>query len=93
MYHKEVRYHIPTAKLTCAPEKHLGFVGLCHTFTMSPKETNCFAFLCEALVKVNGPSALAVPDPATGKFLEHCQLHRDPHYKTTWDTSYATELG
>ncbi len=60
---------------------------------MSPKETDCFAFLCKALVKGNGPSALAVLDPATGKFLEHCQLRRDPHYKTTWDTSYANKLG
>jgi hypothetical protein len=60
---------------------------------MSPKETKCFAFLCEALLKVNGPSALSVLDPATSKFLEHCQLHQDPHYKTTWDTSYANKLG
>jgi hypothetical protein len=60
---------------------------------MSPKETNCFAFLCEALLKVNGPSALSVLDPATGEFLEHCQLHQDPRYRTTWDTSYANELG
>ncbi len=45
---------------------------------MSPKETDCFAFLCEALVQVNGPSALAVLDPATSKFLEHSQLHQDP---------------
>ncbi len=44
-------------------------------------------------MQVNGPSALAVLDPATGKFLEHCQLRRDPHYKTTWDTSYANKLG
>jgi hypothetical protein len=60
---------------------------------MSPKETDWFAFLCEALVKVNGPSALAVLDSATGEFLEHCQLRQDPCYKTTWDTSYANELG
>jgi hypothetical protein len=24
---------------------------------------------------------------------KHCQLCRDPHYKATWDTSYANELG
>jgi hypothetical protein len=60
---------------------------------MSPKETDCFAFLCEALLKVNDPSALSAQDPATGKFLEHCQLRCDPHYKITWDTSYANELG
>jgi hypothetical protein len=69
-----VSYHIPTAKPTRAPAKHLGFAGLCHAFAMSPKETDCFAFLCEALVKVNGLSALAALDPATGKFLEHRQL-------------------
>jgi hypothetical protein len=60
---------------------------------MSPKETDCFAYLCEALVKVNSPSALAVLDTATGKFLENFQLCSDPRYKTTWDTSYANELG
>jgi hypothetical protein len=60
---------------------------------MSPKETNCFASLCEAFLKVNGPSALSILDPATREFLEHCQLRRDPCYKTTWDTSYANKLG
>ncbi len=60
---------------------------------MSPKETNCFAYLYEVLVKVNGPSALAILDPAAGKFLEHCQLRQDSHYKTTWDTFYANKLG
>ncbi len=39
------------------------------------------------------PSALSVLDPATGEFLEHCQLHRDPRYKAIWDTSYANKLG
>jgi hypothetical protein len=73
-YHEGISYHIPTAKLTRAHAKHLGFAGLCHAFAMSPKEIDCFAFLCEALVKVNGPSALAILDPATGKFLQHCQL-------------------
>jgi len=32
-------------------------------------------------------------DPATGDFLEHRQLRRDPRYKSVWDTSYANELG
>jgi hypothetical protein len=73
-YHNGFSYHIPTAKSTHAPAKHLGFGGLCHAHTMSPKETNCFAFLCEALLKFNGPSALSVLDPTTGKFLEHCLL-------------------
>jgi hypothetical protein len=73
-FHEQFSYHIPTAKLTRAPAKHLGFAGLCHAFAMSPKETNCFAFLCEALLKVNGPSSLSVLYLATGKFLEHHQL-------------------
>ena len=52
-----------------------------------------FAYLCEALHETNTPTALSVLDPATGKFLEHRQLQRDPRYKTTWDNSYANELG
>jgi hypothetical protein len=36
---------------------------------------------------------LLVLDPSTGKFLEHRQLRHDPCYKTTWDMSYANELG
>ncbi len=71
--------------------------GLCWGFATHsqclPRKTNCFAFLCEALLKVNGHSALSVLDPATGVFLEHGQLRRGPHYKTTWDTSYANKLG
>jgi hypothetical protein len=77
-FHERFSYHIPTTKLTRAPAKHLGFAGLCHAFAMSPKETDCFAFLCEAFLKVNDPSALSVLDPATGNFLEHRQVRRDP---------------
>jgi hypothetical protein len=44
-------------------------------------------------VKVNDPSAIAVLDPATSKFIEHCQVHQDPHYKTRWDALYANKLG
>jgi hypothetical protein len=60
---------------------------------MSPKEADGFAYLCAALEKVDSQSALSILDPTTGDFLEHCQLCRDPRYKTTWDTSYANELG
>ncbi len=58
-------------------------------------EVDAFAFLCEALTLEDGPGflVLSVLDPATGKFLDHCQLHRDPRYKATWDTSYANKLG
>jgi hypothetical protein len=62
---------------------------------MKPEEVDAFEFLFEALTLEDGPglSALSVLDPATGKFLEHLQLCRDPRYIATWDTSYANELG
>jgi hypothetical protein len=88
-----ISYHIPTAKTLRVPEEPLGFEGICQAFSMSPKEADGFAYLCAALEKVDSPSALFVLDPTTGDLLEHCQLHRDPQYKTTWDTSYANELG
>jgi hypothetical protein len=75
LYHEGVSFHLPAAKSTCAPAKHLGFAGLCHAFAMSPKETDCFAFLCEALVKVNSPSALAVlriQQPASSLNITNC---------------------
>jgi hypothetical protein len=60
---------------------------------MLPAEVDCFAYLCKALMLVGGPDALLVLNPSTGEFLEHCQLCCDTHYKATWDTSYANELG
>ncbi len=51
---------------------------------MAPPEITNFALLC---------SAISVLDPASGEFLEHRQLRRDPRYKPIWDTSYANELG
>ncbi len=60
---------------------------------LMPKEADGFAYLYAVLEKVDSPSALSILDPTTGDFLEHCQLCYDPHYKTTWDTSYANELG
>ena len=94
-YHEQVKYHIPTAKATRPAEEPLAFAGLCESFHMKPAEIDAFAFLCEALTLEDGPglSALSVLDPATGEFLEHRQLRRDPRYKATWDTSYANELG
>jgi hypothetical protein len=56
---------------------------------MIPKEVNGFAYLCTALKRVDSPAALSVLDPATGKFLEHCQLCCNLCYKTKWDTSYT----
>ncbi len=62
---------------------------------MKPAEVEGFAYLCKELTLEDSPetSALLVLDPATGKFLEHCQLCQDPCYKATWGTSYANELG
>jgi hypothetical protein len=60
---------------------------------MPATEVSGFAGLCQALSQLDMPEALSVLDPSTGKFLEHRELRRDPRYKTTWDTSYANELG
>ena len=75
-YHKQVKYHIPTAKATQPAEEPLAFAGLCKTFHMKPSKVDVFAFLCKALTLEDGPGLLAllVCDPATGKFLEHRQL-------------------
>ena len=94
-YHEQVKYHIPTAKATRPAEEPLAFAGLCKTFHMKPAEVDALAFLCEALTLEDGPSllTLSVLDPATGKFLEHRQLRRNPRYKATWDTLYTNKLG
>jgi hypothetical protein len=61
----------------------LGFAGLCEAFSLSSKESDCFANLCSLLGKMDcfDPSALSVLDAATGEFLKHRQLCRDPRYK------------
>jgi hypothetical protein len=59
---------------------------------MQPAEIEGFAYLYQALMHLSSLEALLVLKPSTGKFLEHCQLHHDPRYKATWDTSYANEL-
>ncbi len=94
-YHKQIKYHIPTAKATRPAEVPLAFAGLCKTYQMKPAEDDAFAFLCKALTLEDGPGLLAllVLEPSTGEFLKHRQLCRDPRYKATWDTSYANELG
>jgi hypothetical protein len=88
-----IQYHIPTAESIHYPEKRLGFVGLCTVHHMMSAEVDSFAYLCASLLQVDGPSALLILDPTTGEFLEHHQLHCDPHFKATWDTLYANELG
>ena len=60
---------------------------------MPTTEVMNFAGLCHELSLLDIPTALSVLDSSTGEFLEHRQLRRDPRYKTTWDTSYANELG
>jgi hypothetical protein len=90
--HKCVTYHIPTAKSVQHSAELIGFAGLCKT--MHHAEIDRFAYLCQALMQISSLQALLVLDPSIGKFLEHCQLHRDPPcYKATWDRSYANELG
>jgi hypothetical protein len=86
-YHKQVKYHIPTAKALWPFAEPLAFVGLCEAFDMKPAEVEGFAYLCKALTLEDGPELLAllVLDLATGEFLEHRQLHQD--------TLYANELG
>jgi hypothetical protein len=94
-YHEQVKYPIPTAKATRPAEEPLAFAGLCESYHMKPAEVDAFAFHYEALTLEDEPGLLAllVLDPATDEFLEHRQLCWDPRYKTTWDTSYANELG
>ncbi len=92
-YRALVQHQIPTAKSIRPRVEQLGFAELCQSLAMTPKEIRDFAYLCEALNKVDSSTACLVLDPATGKFLKHRQLRRDPQYKTTWDTSYANELG
>jgi hypothetical protein len=76
-YHEQVKYHIPTAKALRPSEELLDFAGLCEAFDMKPAEVEGFAYLCKALMLEDDPepSTLLVFDPATGKFLEHYQLH------------------
>ncbi len=94
-YHKQVKYHIPTAKALQTSEELLAFTGLCEALDMKLAEVEGFAYLCKALMLEDGPEplTLSVLNPATGKFLEHRQLRQDPCYKATWDTLYANELG
>jgi hypothetical protein len=75
-YHKQVKYHIPTAKALLPSDEPLVFVGLYEVFDMKPAKVEGFAYLCKALTLEDSPEplALSVLDPATGKFLEHCQL-------------------
>ncbi len=71
----------------------MGFAGLCAMHHMTTAETTNFAALCSAFLHKDNLLALLVLDPTTGHMLEHCQLQRDPWYKTTWDTLFANVLG
>jgi hypothetical protein len=70
-----------------------GVCGSLHHSSHDDTETTNFAALCTALAHEDNLLALSVLAPTTGNMLEHCQLRRDPWYKTTWDTLYANELG
>jgi hypothetical protein len=69
------------------------FASLCKALALSKPEVIEFAGLCESLTILNDGDTLAVLDRDPGKLLEHCQLRKDPHYKTVWDRSYANKLG
>ncbi len=92
-FHKCLQYCISTAKSLHASSVAMGFEDLCTIHCMSMAETSNFTALCSALLHKDNPLALSVLDPATCNMLEHCQLRRDPWYKTTWDTLYSNELG
>jgi hypothetical protein len=81
-FHECVKYHIPTAKSSCASPVAMGFEGLCAIHHMTTAETSNFATLYSALSHKDNPLALSVLDPITGDMLEHHQLQRDPCYKT-----------
>ncbi len=72
-YHKQVKYHIPTAKALRTSEEPLAFAGLCAALDMKPVEVEGFAYLCKALMLEDGPepSALSILNPATSEFFEH----------------------
>ena len=89
--HKCVTYQMPTAKAIRSSAEPIGFAGLCSA--MPATEVSGFAGLCQALSQLDMPEALSVLDLSAGKFLKHCELRRNPRYKTTWDTSYTNELG
>jgi hypothetical protein len=82
-YHECIQYCIPTAKSSCSPPVALGFVGLCTMHHMTTAETTSFAAFYSALLQDKKLLALSVLDPTTGNMLEHCQVQRDPWYKTT----------
>jgi hypothetical protein len=69
------------------------FASLCEALALSKPEVIEFSGICEILTILNDGDALAVLNRNTGKLLEHCQLCKDPHYKTVWDRSYANKLG
>jgi hypothetical protein len=89
-----VQYHVPTAKTTRPQATMLNqSAGLCKALPLSKPEVIEFAGLCESLTILNNGDALAVLDHDRGKLMEHCQLRKDPCYKTVWDHSYANKLG
>jgi hypothetical protein len=62
------------AKSVQPNDEYKDFVGLCQA--MDKNDVESFAGLCQALQDTD--SANAVLDPASGEFLKHSQLRRDP---------------
>ena len=79
-YHQRVQYLMPATKAVQPKDEQLEFTGLCQA--MHADNIEGFAYLCEALHESDTHTALSVLNPATGEFLEHCQLQWAPLYKT-----------
>jgi hypothetical protein len=69
------------------------FAGLCQALVLPEPEMTEFACFCEKLSTLENGDSLAVLDQESGQLLDHCQLHKDPHYKEVWDRSYSNKLG
>ncbi len=89
-----MEYHVPTARTIRKETPNSNhFAGLCQSLGLFALEESKFAGLCEKLTILDDGDALAVLNSESGKLLEHCQLRKDPCYKTVWDRLYANELG
>jgi hypothetical protein len=87
------QYHIPTAKSSCASPVAMELGGLCTIHHMTMAETSKFCRSLLYSLTRGQPVGPGSSDPTTINMLEHCQLPRDPWYKTTWDTLTSNELG
>jgi len=81
-YHHQVKYMVPTLKSVQPSNEYMDFAGLCQAMAMNENDVERLAGLCQALQDAEPSLANAVLDPSSGEFLEHCQLRKDPQYKT-----------